>query len=438
DFIGKEEMPEGISEVLGTAAQRLCARGKATYIQPSDLLAAIRCDFSDHNVIAAEDEIEDILVRLFPEANRLEVETFHPEQATWNVSSVPRPKNVILRVAETVDGVRRQPKVVKLARAEKMETEVRRFYKHINGRLVGTYHPTLEKNAILWNLGGAVYTMLGEASEGVRQFSNVYSHEPPEVIQPILSQFFGETWSDLYTTTREYIEASLFTAYCTVWGDKWFNERVKGFSKRHAKDWMQTGDWPEYTTPEPMQWLIDQVDRTTDASRLPQVGMAATHGDLHGDNLLIDRNNHAWVIDFERSGPGPILQDLIELEADILNRLTCNSFNRADFYRLCILVLREEDLQPNAETTCLSSPEARKALDVITFLRRLAGEYIHPQSDAREYLWGLLFNALFRASISDVNTDHCLDRPLRLAGMICHRLEHWGAPWPPTNWPTID
>ncbi len=48
---------------------------------------------------------------------------------------------------------------------------------------------------------------------------------------------------------------------------------------------------------------------------------AVTHGDLHGDNLLIDSRKNAWVIDFERSGEGHVLQDFIELESDILNRL---------------------------------------------------------------------------------------------------------------------
>ena len=43
-----------------------------------------------------------------------------------------------------------------------------------------------------------------------------------------------------------------------------------------------------------------------------------THGDLHGDNLLVDKE-HAWAIDFEHTGSGHILRDFAELEVDILS-----------------------------------------------------------------------------------------------------------------------
>ena len=42
-----------------------------------------------------------------------------------------------------------------------------------------------------------------------------------------------------------------------------------------------------------------------------------THGDLHSQNILLDDNGQAWLIDFYRTGAGHILRDLIELETDI-------------------------------------------------------------------------------------------------------------------------
>jgi protein-tyrosine phosphatase/nicotinamidase-related amidase len=46
------------------------------------------------------------------------------------------------------------------------------------------------------------------------------------------------------------------------------------------------------------------------------------HGDLNFANVLVDARDNVWVIDFARSGPGPILQDLAKLENDLLYILT--------------------------------------------------------------------------------------------------------------------
>ncbi|HSO27613.1 MAG TPA: phosphotransferase, partial [Anaerolineales bacterium] len=228
---------------------------------------------------------------------------------------------------------------------------------------------------------------------------------------------------------------SLFEAYCKVWEPKWFEERVCGFHKQPPKPWIELASWPRLRAPEPITWLIEQVAGSADASRLPHIGFAVTHGDLHGDNLLVDQDHHAWVIDFERSGPGPVLQDLVELEADILNRLTCALIDPQTFYRVCILITQDAQLQPLIGCESFSAPATRKTLEVISTLRRLASQHIHPASDAREYLWGLLFNTLFRATIMSPDSSDGRERAFMLAGILCQRLENWGAAWPPAQWP---
>lgn len=46
-----------------------------------------------------------------------------------------------------------------------------------------------------------------------------------------------------------------------------------------------------------------------------------------------------WVIDFEPTGKGHILQDFAELEADIINRLESHNQNIPSFYKLCLTVV---------------------------------------------------------------------------------------------------
>jgi hypothetical protein len=165
---------------------------------------------------------------------------------------------------------------------------------------------------------------------------------------------------------------------------------------------------------------------------------AVTHGDLHGDNLLVDSRKNTWVIDFERTGEGHALQDFIELEADIINRLDAFFDHPSSFYQLCIVVARQTNIKKLEENELRSTdPRIEKALKAISLLRSLALQCTGIQ-DARQYLLGLLFNAIFRATINNsVRYRKHQQQALMLAAIFCHRLEHWNEPWPPEEWMPI-
>jgi hypothetical protein len=153
--------------------------------------------------------------------------------------------------------------------------------------------------------------------------------------------------------------------------------------------------------------------------------MAVTHGDLHGDNLFVDPD-HAWVIDFERSGPGPILRDVTELEVDILTRLAApGSGDAAAFYGLAMAVAAPD--RPEAPLRSGISKnvnlETIKALDTIQRLRTLAHSVIQIP-DLREYLWGVLLDALFVGLLSSTPAVQ-QERALLLSAVLCERLERW-------------
>jgi hypothetical protein len=172
-----------------------------------------------------------------------------------------------------------------------------------------------------------------------------------------------------------------------------------------------------------------------DVSRVTETRIAVTHGDLHGDNLLVDNTGNAWAIDFERSGMGHILQDFVELEADIINRLEAHNENISSFYKLCLTVVGQSTLREFEihEMKC-KDPDVQKALQTISILRSLAGQCTGVL-DTQQYLFGLLFNTIFRATIiKDEAHRQSQLRALMLASIICHRLDHWGESWPPLEW----
>jgi hypothetical protein len=205
-------------------------------------------------------------------------------------------------------------------------------------------------------------------------------------------------------------------------------ERLENFGHQEEK-WAFPGLSASLTNPVP--WAL----RHANDSLIPDSRQAITHGDLHGDNLFVD-SEHAWAIDFERTGPGHILRDFIELEVDIVTRLVSfPSHDLSRLYELAVVLAKPSEPAASIRGTSglLAEPETRKALGVVAGLRRLAYEVTDYQ-DAREYLWGLLLDTLFVAALAAEGAPQ-RERALLFGSVLCERLRHWGGEWPPGDWP---
>jgi hypothetical protein len=100
-----------------------------------------------------------------------------------------------------------------------------------------------------------------------------------------------------------------------------------------------------------------------------------------------------------------------------------------------VLVEPSEPTAPFRQTKkLLANPETLKALNVIAGLRRLAYEMTR-YPDSREYLWGLLLDALFVATLVSEKLQR--ERALLLGAVLCGRLRYWGEEWPPQDWPPV-
>lgn len=149
--------------------------------------------------------------------------------------------------------------------------------------------------------------------------------------------------------------------------------------------------------------------------------------------MLVDEHRHIWAIDFERSGPGPILQDFVELEVDIITRLA--GLPEDDFmslYTLGVWLARSKNFHELPDLPADVAPHMKKTMQVITCLRRLAGE-CSGETDARQYLWGMICNVLFRATLLPPKKQRSQHRALMLGSIFCHRLDRWDEPWPPDD-----
>lgn len=388
-------------------------------------------------------EILDLLVQLFSDARELRITP---------LGSASRPRGLTLRsrsiVLEVVAG-KEVPVVVKIAYAKRVAIE-RENYAYMERFLSGRFYGRYKRSSQLWNWGGAVYEFMGTLSPQMRLFSDFYTQEGDRDINVALDHL-GNLIAELYSKTRELPEVteisdkSIYEVYSDAWGQEWI-QKLGSF----ALSMSEISLLNILNLPDPVAWIKQRIDLRTPINRdrtksLPRSIFAVAHGDMHGDNMFVDVNKNVWVIDYERSGPGPILQDWVELENDILTRLV--GFDPHEMAMFCELSIRilEADGINNIEVKKPFNTKTSKALKVIRKIRNLVSTTTG-QDDLRLYLWSLLLNAVFRLMYwRDQPTESTegltrISQCLLLSGLICHRLENIenrAGPWPPKEWLTV-
>jgi hypothetical protein len=427
-FLSKSDSAQKKKDILDSEARKVCATKRGLQIEPPELMKQILQTKFGSLISKFPTQFPDILAQLFPGTTKLKMERLDSSDFFTHSSDVPRPGSVVLKVFEEDY----EPVVVKLARRRKIEIEVENYERFIARRVSLGLSARLERHAELWDIGGALYSYIGDFD--VVTFSRYYEDHPFEDIRECLTTFFTASWGRHYKNCKPLNNVSLFKLYKDVWGD-WYTKSVKGFSTTGL--WQEEGINQLPGLPNPIEWFKNWIAENPgrDASVVENTQVAVTHGDLHGDNLLIDSRKNTWVIDFERTGEGHVLQDFVELEADIINRLQAHAVKTGTFYRMCLLVAGQTEIKELDKKEMKSpDPAIRKALQTISILRTLALKCTGI-SDARQYLLGLLFNMIFRATINNEETYRDRQRQaLLLAAIFCHRLEHWNEPWPPEEW----
>jgi thiamine kinase-like enzyme len=167
----------------------------------------------------------------------------------------------------------------------------------------------------------------------------------------------------------------------------------------------------------PVQWLREHPSLPSQAS------LCFTHGDMHSRNVLVDRDHHAWLIDFYRTGLGHLFRDLIELESDVKFTLLEVS-DLPTLLRFESALLNAEHFNDAPTIPSFREPELKKAFSVVQGIRAIAGGLAEPGTDMLDYYQGLLFQTLAMIRLRHVS-------PLKkqhaylAASLVCERLEEW-------------
>jgi DNA-binding NarL/FixJ family response regulator len=359
-----------------------------------------------------------LMLRLFPEARKITLDPLLKEPNSGPI--VSRNHSVVLKAS--VDDL--EPIVLKLAPAPQIQKECANYHK-VGERLAGHFLASLRESELFWDLGGSAYSFLGSSRlQSLVSFEAYYCKEekPANVLRP-LTHLFGEVWGALYSKTKCCKgRTSLFRRYERAFHIRKHLERLDACERALALPNLS------YPLLNPVRWVLDHQDE----SQIDDARLAITHGDLHAQNLYVD-GEHAWTIDFERAGLGHGLRDFIELETDIVTRLV--PFPEDDptlFFRFSVSLAALNEPKSPSSPALVANLGAQKALGIICGIRKLAHEATNYQ-DSREYLWGLLLNAIYAGCLAEERSSQ-RRRAVILASVLCERLNRWNQAWPPTEW----
>lgn len=378
EWLDKDDDPEQFREMVAKLAAQACAaRRPLKVIWPRrwNRERAASKLFQKHPSASL---LDDLIAQLFKPHRRVWVRPIEGVQ-TSSPAPVSRGRSLVMKVQINQGWMQ---KVVKIALYRRIAREAQAYRRWIQNRLPGRFHTQLEATTLFWDAGASVYSFLGDGElNELQTFRSFYAKEQDieRLLRPI--RFWRNLWMQAFLRRPMTVPRTIREQY----------EKLLHLSKK-LKRLREDPILPVFyhkSTCAPLP--LDAMTDSPRGSGLQRV----VHGDFHADNLFTD-GDHLWLVDFERTGPGPIYADFCELEVDVLTRLLPASFSHADFQRLAQSLIAFDATDEPSEL----DPEARKALRFVRGLRNLAFESTGGQRHLLDYQWGLLYDALFVAGMS--------------------------------------
>ena len=390
----------------------------------------------------AEEELEDLVVRLLDRATALKMLRVISGRGGCGVV-IARP---------SFGGVMGEDMVNKFGPRKSVMTEFDNYRRwvepfaavrstQLRGEPVRTPH-----------LGAIKYSFVGERPGRLIHFNDYYLQDdvPIESIKETLHYLFKECCELWYKSKRKPDEKERLPL------DVWYRNQLP-FHEKDVKELqgviegLVNGEQPlarcfrrqgpdrlevtlggeTISLPDPVHFALEAKSSERGEKSFPVPSLVAiTHGDLNGTNILVDGEGKAWLIDFFKTGWGPALRDLAELESVVKFEL----LQTDDLLARYALERASLGLRSLKHPIQLESPslpgELDRAIAVIQQLRALACDVANTD-DPREYYIGFLFYALkemagFTARFGgekhfSVSQYHAL----LSAAMVCEMLEGW-------------
>lgn len=345
-------------------------------------------------------DIKLILRRLFHEAAQVNLT---PLLAPATSSSHARSGAALLCVQEKRHQGSPVPVVLKVGSKAAIAEEAAR-YRASKPFMGGQRLAQLEGEAYSRSVGGLLYSLIGaQEMNTVKPLAEVLFTEESHLVINLLQRFFQQTFGQIYEDAQP---ATLdltdhYTAQLGLTVPK-LRQRVRQFDPALLTAPLLS--WPELERPlpNPLRLAIQGNQFRSFGSVTTRTSLC--HGDLHSRNILVDHEQHFWLIDFARSCTSHMLRDFAELESDI-------KFHVLPPQPMSDFVAFEQAL--TAPSTWTEEPTAillptqlQQAFDLIAAVRRIACEQLGLQGSMQEYYQALFWHTINIVRLKTMSTEH--------------------------------
>lgn len=295
-------------------------------------------------------------------------------------------------------------------------------YTNFVKNFAGREKTTLEAYAETVHFAALAYSFVGSRLEETIRFTDYYTHHALEQVNHALHEIL-DVCTPLYELPADPLTERLDEIYRAKMrlGSRTKSIRLRENLLKLAGQADQLGftarkeaggtlfQWPgglELSSASLEGWILnpDQMAAPESCLFIP-VQKWVVHGDLNGDNALIDPDGRAWLIDFGRTGYGYRLADFAELESVIALDIPTSSDSqpRRAFEEALFSQQKWQAALwlPAEQWVDLGDPELAKALGVIQELRRCAASYEKDQGCLKRYYLALFFEAALRLMMED-------------------------------------
>ena len=131
---------------------------------------------------------------------------------------------------------------------------------------------------------------------------------------------------------------------------------------------------------------------------------AWVHGDLNGQNIILDAHKNVWLIDFFHTRRAHVLLDLLKMENDLFYIWTpvADENTLREAMSVTDLLLTVEDLAAPLPAAADLTPELARTWSILSMLRSYFGPLIHDDRDPLQASVGLL-----RYAVHTLGFDEC-------------------------------
>lgn len=307
--------------------------------------------------------------------------------------------------------------VVKLGEKDIIAQEAAN-YREIRPFLGGHRLAVLEGIAYSRGIGGIAYRLIGaQGLETIHTFEEIYKDRPAEVLVDLLEKFFERTFGGIFANAhREEVDLVKFYVESLSLSPDKLRRALSRFRPDALHEPHLRFDAPDIVLPNPLMWV------GAFGSERVQSMVCLCHGDLHGQNILVDAGGHFWLIDFARTTESHAVRDFVELENNIKFELL-PSTELGALFRFEQCLFSPATFGTPVPKTHFDDEELDKACRVVWSLRHTAGRLLSLDAGhLREYYLALLLDTLKVISLQHIDTSK-KEYALLSAAWMCQKME---------------